>query len=84
MRRNAFDPPPPGGAEELDGRGRRALGSYLSKGYIPLEEHIAVDCHPNQQVSRSLEYAYDDAKLAALATRLGLTADARVSWIVVL
>jgi len=60
----------------VDGKGRRALDSYLKYGYIPLEDHVLDAFHRNEQVSRTLEYAYDDAMLADLATALGHTEDA--------
>jgi len=49
--------------EYLDGKGRRGLDSYLKYGYIPLEDHIDDAFHKNEQVSRTLEYAFDDAML---------------------
>ena len=52
MRKNAFEI---ADAEAYkDGKGRRAMQSYLKYGYIPL----------NEQVSRTLEYAYDDYAVA--------------------
>lgn len=59
-----------------DGRGRRALKSYLEYGYIPLEDPVADAFHDNEQVSRTLEYAYDDFALALVADKLGKSADA--------
>lgn len=47
-------------------RGRRALDSHLQYDYIPLEDLVLDSPHPRQQVSRSLEYAYDDYVLAQL------------------
>jgi predicted alpha-1,2-mannosidase len=58
-----------------DGRGRRALASYLRYGYIPLEDPVKEAFHKNEQVSRTLEYAYDDFVLAQLAKALGMTED---------
>jgi len=52
--------------EYAHSRGRRALDSHLKYGYIPLEDLILESPHPLQQVSRSLEYAYDDYVLAQL------------------
>ena len=52
--------------EYAHSRGRRALDSHLKYGYIPLEDLILESPHPMQQVSRSLEYAYDDFVLAQL------------------
>lgn len=59
-----------------DGRGRRALESYLQYGYIPLEDPVAEAFHDNEQVSRTLEYAYDDFALALVADKLGKSEDA--------
>ena len=60
----------------LDGRGRRGLDSYLKYGYIPLEDHIPDAFHRDEQVSRTLEYAYDDALVGDMAQSLGHPADA--------
>ena len=56
------------------GRGRRALQSYLKYGFIPLEDPVQYAFHRNEQVSRTLEYAYDDFLVGLLAKRLGKTA----------
>ena len=74
MRRNATDTP----AQDLyeDGRGRRALASYLQYGYIPLEDHVPLAYHKDEQVSRTLDYSYDDALLAEFAAELGHADDA--------
>lgn len=42
------------------GKGRRALASYELHGFIPLEDEVLDSYHPRQQVSRTLEYSYDD------------------------
>ncbi len=82
MRQNAFESP--GGAEYLsdslyqDGRGRRALQSMLQYGFIPLEDEVPYAYHPREQVSRTLEYAYDDWCLSRVARRLGHRRDARI------
>ena len=68
MRKNAFDSPPP--AEYLEGKGRRALKSYLKYGYIPLEDSVPDAFHKKEQVTRTLEYAYDDYALAMVAKAL--------------
>jgi len=73
MRQNAFITPP--AAEYKDGKGRRALGSYLKYGYIPLEDSIWDAFHRYEQVSRTLEYAFDDYALAMFADSLGKTED---------
>ncbi len=75
MRRNAFDQPAT--IEEYkDGRGRRALDDYLKFGYIPLENGVPDAFHQKEQVSRTLEYAYDDFVLAQMAKPLGHNDDA--------
>jgi len=74
MRKNAFESP----ADFRDyknGMGRRALKSYLKYGYIPLEDSVKEAFHKNEQVSRTLEYAYDDYVLAQVALKLGKTND---------
>ena len=58
IRKNAFNNPSI--TEYKDGKGRRALKSYLKYGYIPLEDSVPEAFHNNEQVSRTLEYAYDD------------------------
>ena len=57
--------------EYADGKGRRALTSYLKYGYIPLEDSVKEAFHKNEQVSRTLEYAYDDYALAQIAKKMG-------------
>ncbi len=73
MRQNAFDEAPATAYE--DGKGRRALHSWKKYGYIPLEDSVKEAFHQNEQVSRTLEYAYDDYALAMMAKALGLKAD---------
>ncbi|HUZ47419.1 MAG TPA: GH92 family glycosyl hydrolase [Terriglobia bacterium] len=63
-------------AEYKLGRGRRALPSYLKYGFIPLEDPVTYAFHHNEQVSRTLEYAYDDSLVAILARRLGKPSEA--------
>ena len=75
IRKNAMQIPKDH-AEYIDGKGRRGLDSYLKYGYIPLENHIDDAFHKNEQVSRTLEYAYDDAMLGELASALGKKDDA--------
>jgi predicted alpha-1,2-mannosidase len=68
MRQNAFATPP---AEAYrNGLGRRALSSYLQYGYIPLEDSVPEAFHKKEQVSRTLEYAYDDYALSVVAKAL--------------
>ena len=59
----------------IDGLGRRGLDSYLKYGYIPLEDHLSDAFHKDEQVSRTLEYAYDDALVGDMAQALGHTED---------
>lgn len=73
MRQNAFDQPT--SEEYKDGKGRRALASYLQKGYIPLEDSVWEAFHKREQVSRTLEYALDDYALSQFAKKLGKTDD---------
>ena len=54
-----------------DGKGRRALPVYQDMGYIPLEHPVKEAFHQREQVSRTLEYAYDDFCLAQFAQKLG-------------
>lgn len=74
VRQNAFVIPPL--AEYRDGKGRRALASYLRYGYIPLEDEVLDAFHQREQVSRTLEYAYDDYVGAQFASALGHKDDA--------
>jgi predicted alpha-1,2-mannosidase len=69
--KNATVSPPPD--EYADGKGRRALSEYLALGFIPLEQEVREAFHRREQVSRTLEYAYDDFAIAALARSLGRT-----------
>lgn len=75
MRKNATESPA-SEALYLDGRGRRALPSYLKYGYIPLEDPVEGAFHKNEQVSRTLEYAYDDSLVGKMAEALGHTDEA--------
>jgi predicted alpha-1,2-mannosidase len=74
MRKNAFETPSDPD-EYKNGKGRRALTSYLKYGYIPLEDTVPDAFHTNEQTSRTLEYAYDDFVLAQMAKALGKTED---------
>ncbi|SEN82492.1 alpha-1,2-mannosidase, putative [bacterium A37T11] len=73
MRQNAFEVAPTEAYK--NGLGRRALASYLPYHYIPLEDSVRDAFHQREQVSRTLEYAYDDYALATVAKALGKTAD---------
>lgn len=76
MRKNAFEI---ADAEAYkDGKGRRAMQSYLKYGYIPLNDSVMEAFHTHEQVSRTLEYAYDDYAVAQAAKALGKTDDYRV------
>ncbi|WP_300697887.1 GH92 family glycosyl hydrolase [uncultured Bacteroides sp.] len=77
MRKNAFEIPSTL-VEYKDGMGRRALASYLEHGYIPLEDSVPDAFHTKEQVSRTLEYAYDDFVLAQVAKSLGKEEDYRM------
>lgn len=65
----------PPAADYKEGKGRRALESYLHYGYIPLEDEVLDAFHQREQVSRTLEYAYDDFLVAEFAKDLGKEAD---------
>lgn len=73
MRQNAFDTASE--TDYADGKGRRALKDYIQYGYIPLENPVKYAFHNNEQVSRTLEYAYDDYALAMVAKALGNPVD---------
>ncbi len=60
-----------------EGKGRRALESYLKYGYVPLEDPVNESFHNGEQVSRTLEYAYDDFALSQIALIKGDTANYR-------
>jgi len=74
MRQNALELPTTEAAYK-DGQGRRALKSYLQYGYVPLDDTVPDAFHRNEQVSRTLEYAYDDFVLGEVAKSLNKTAD---------
>lgn len=74
MKHNATETPATF-EEYVDGKGRRALPSYLKYGYIPLEDSVQEAFHKKEQVSRTLEYAYDDFCLAQVAKKMGKTDD---------
>jgi len=75
LRKNAFDVNTDKKSYEA-GKGRRALNSYLKYGYVPMEDSVWQAFHKREQVSRTLEYAYDDFCLSVLATGLGHKTDA--------
>jgi predicted alpha-1,2-mannosidase len=74
VRQNAMVTPPY--ADYKEGKGRRALDSYIKYGYVPLEDPVADAFHKAEQVSRTLEYAYDDSQVAIMADHLGKADDA--------
>nr|WP_319510259.1 GH92 family glycosyl hydrolase [uncultured Draconibacterium sp.] len=73
MRQNAYELP--GEEAYKDGKGRRALTSYIEFGYVPLDDIVADAFHTNEQVSRTMEYAYNDWCVAQVAQKLGKTDD---------
>lgn len=76
MRQNAFNSPSE--TDYIDGKGRRALKSYLKYGYIPMEDPVLEAFHKGEQVSRTLEYAYDDYALANVANKLNKQEDHQI------
>lgn len=73
MRQNAFDSA--NQEDYVNGKGRRALTSYLQYGYIPMQDSVPEAFHKKEQVSRTLEYAYNDYALAMVAKGLNKTSD---------
>ncbi|QNA43447.1 GH92 family glycosyl hydrolase [Lacibacter sediminis] len=69
MRKNAFETPN-NFAEYKNGMGRRALTTYLKYGFIPMEDSVQEAFHKKEQVSRTLEYAFDDYALSIVAKGL--------------
>ncbi|MCH5237144.1 MAG: GH92 family glycosyl hydrolase [Muribaculaceae bacterium] len=76
MRKNAFEIPDR--EEYVNGKGRRALDSYLKYGYIPVEDSVPDAFHKKEQVSRTLEYAFDDFALSQVSLKLGKEEDYRI------
>lgn len=74
MRKNAFDTAK-SFEEYKNGMGRRALASYLKYGFIPMEDSVPEAFHKKEQVSRTLEYAFDDYALSIVAKGLNKTGD---------
>lgn len=77
LRKNAFESPE-SFEEYKNGKGRRALESYLRYGYIPLEDGVEEAFHKQEQTSRTLEYAFDDYALSRIAEILGENEDAEI------
>jgi len=73
MRKNAFETAPSN--DYINGKGRRALPSYLKYGFIPMEDSVPEAFHKKEQVSRTLEYAYDDYALSVVAKDLNKSDD---------
>ena len=73
MRKNAFEVA--NAADYKNGMGRRALPSYLKYGFIPLEDSVPEAFHKKEQVSRTLEYAFDDYALSVVAKGLNKSTD---------
>ena len=73
MRKNAFTIADT--KDYANGMGRRALTSYLKYGYIPLEDSVPIAFHKKEQVSRTLEYAFDDYALFTVAKKLNKKED---------
>jgi len=77
LLKNAFESPATM-EEYKEGKGRRALKSYKKYGYIPLEDEVKESFHNNEQVSRTLEYAFDDFTLCTIAKKRGDTINERL------
>lgn len=77
LHKNAFEQPE-SYEDYAQGKGRRALTSYMKYGYIPVQDSVKEAFHTGEQTSRTLEYAYDDFVLSRLAEALGKTDDAKV------
>jgi predicted alpha-1,2-mannosidase len=74
MRKNAFETPAVF-SEYKNGMGRRALPTYLQYGFIPMEDSVNEAFHKKEQVSRTLEYAFNDYALSVVAKALNKTDD---------
>ncbi len=77
LLQNAFKTPD-NYTDYVNGKGRRALSSYINYGYVPLEDEVLESFHKGEQVSRTLEYAFDDFALSQIATQKGDTLNARL------
>ncbi len=76
MRKNAFEISE--GDDYINGKGRRAMKSYLEYGYIPLEDSVKEAFHKNEQTSRTLEYSMVDDVLSKVAAKYGKADDAGI------
>jgi predicted alpha-1,2-mannosidase len=79
IRKNAFEIPTI--EEYKNGLGRRAIASYLQYGYIPMEDSVPDAFHKKEQVSRTLEYAYDDYAASTMARALNKTEEYKKLWL---
>ena len=77
LLQNAFHSPD-NHTDYVNGKGRRALESYLKYGYVPLEDEVLESFHKGEQVSRTLEYAFDDFALSQIAAKRGDTLHANL------
>ncbi|WP_340113485.1 GH92 family glycosyl hydrolase [Maribellus mangrovi] len=77
LLQNAFETPD-NFEDYKNGKGRRALNSYLKYGYVPLEDEVKESFHKNEQVSRTLEYAFDDFALSRIALKRNDTQNAQL------
>lgn len=73
MSKNAFETA--NTKDYKNGMGRRALPSYLQYGFIPMEDSVQEAFHKKEQVSRTLEYAFDDYALSVVAKGLNKQMD---------
>jgi predicted alpha-1,2-mannosidase len=78
MRKNAFETAD--FSNYKNGMGRRALVSYLKYGYIPMEDSVPEAFHKKEQVSRTLEYAFDDYAVSVVAKDLGKKEDYQILY----
>jgi predicted alpha-1,2-mannosidase len=77
LRKNATQLPTDH-SEYVNGKGVRALDSYMRLGYIPLDDSVKDSFHTMEQVSRTLEYAYDDFALSQIAGAMGKADDQKL------
>jgi len=61
--------------EQAPFEGRPMLNAYKERGYIPIDVHSEVGRKRHEQVSQTLEYAYDDFCIAQMAKALGRDED---------
>jgi predicted alpha-1,2-mannosidase len=68
MAKNALEPSAT--QESHSGKGRSLLEPYLTYGYIPVNDEPEADSLQENEVSRTLDYAYNDWCLAQVAKKL--------------